>query len=184
MNPYKENIRIIKTGIDPKPFLDQMDSDHWNWVSRQKNLGGKKNPYGFLPLVWAKVPPGIDPHEHSGKEPTGLYDHYTEIHKFWKKYKVKKTGRAAFFKLAPGRKVLEHIDRGDYYKNKDRYHLSLQGKYRYRVGDEEMIVEPGTFFWFYNKIPHSAENVGDVDRITFVWDVPHHKSNPHHKIGF
>tara|TARA_B100001113_G_scaffold74889_1_gene58331 strand:+ start:390 stop:944 length:555 start_codon:yes stop_codon:yes gene_type:complete len=184
MNPYKENIRIIKTGIDPKPFLDQMDSDHWNWVSRQKNLGGKKNPYGFLPLVWAKVPPGIDPHEHSGKEPTGLYDHYTEIHKFWKKYKIKKTGRAAFFKLAPGRKVLEHIDRGDYYKNKDRYHLSLQGKYRYRVGDEEMIVEPGTFFWFYNKIPHSAENVGDVDRITFVWDVPHHKSNPHHKIGF
>ena len=184
MNPYKENIRIIKTGISPKPFLDQMDSDHWNWVSRQKNLGGKKNPYGFLPLVWAKVPPGIDPHEHSGKEPTGLYDHYTEIHKFWKKYKIKKTGRAAFFKLAPGRKVLEHIDRGDYYKNKDRYHLSLQGKYRYRVGDEEMIVEPGTFFWFYNKIPHSAENVGDVDRITFVWDVPHHKSNPHHKIGF
>ena len=184
MNPYKENIRIIKTGIDPKPFLDQMDSDHWNWVSRQKNLGGKKNPYGFLPLVWAKVPPGIDPHEHSGKEPTGLYDHYTEIHKFWKKHKIKKTGRAAFFKLAPGRKVLEHIDRGDYYKNKDRYHLSLQGKYRYRVGDEEMIVEPGTFFWFYNKVPHSAENVGDVDRITFVWDVPHHKSNPHHKIGF
>ena len=184
MNPYKENIRIIKTGIDPKPFLDQMDSDHWNWVSKQKNLGGKKNPYGFLPLVWAKVPPGVDPHEHSGKEPTGLYDHYTEIHKFWKKYKIKKTGRAAFFKLAPGRKVLEHIDRGDYYKNKDRYHLSLQGKYRYRVGDEEMIVEPGTFFWFYNKIPHSAENVGDVDRITFVWDVPHHKSNPHHKIGF
>ena len=184
MNPYKTNIRIIKEGIDPKPFLDQMDSDHWNWVSRQKNLGGKKNPYGFLPLVWAKVPPGIDPHEHSGKEPTGLYDHYTEIHKFWKKYKIKKTGRAAFFKLAPGRKVLEHIDRGDYYKNKDRYHLSLQGKYRYRVGDEEMIVEPGTFFWFYNKVPHSAENVGDVDRITFVWDVPHHKSNPHHKIGF
>ena len=184
MNPYKTNIRIIKEGIDPKPFLDQMDSDHWNWVSRQKNLGGKKNPYGFLPLVWAKVPPGIDPHEHSGKEPTGLYDHYTEIHKFWKKYKIKKTGRAAFFKLAPGRKVLEHIDRGDYYKHKDRYHLSLQGKYRYRVGDEEMIVEPGTFFWFYNKVPHSAENVGDVDRITFVWDVPHHKTNPHHKIGF
>ena len=184
MNPYKENIRIIKTGIDPKPFLDQMDSDHWNWVSRQKNLGGKKNPYGFLPLVWAKVPPGIDPHEHSGKEPTGLYDHYTEIHKFWKKYKIKKTGRAAFFKLSPGNRVLEHIDKGDYYKHKDRYHLSLQGRYRYRVGDEEMIVEPGTFFWFYNKIPHEAENVGDVDRITFVWDVPHHKSNPHHKIGF
>jgi len=180
---YK-NIRIIKTGIDTKPFLDQLDPDHWNWVSRQKKLHGIKNPYGFLPLVWAKVPPGADPHDHNGKENTELYNHYTEIHKFWKKYNIKKTGRAAFFRLFPGGKVLRHIDEGSYYVNKDRYHLSLQGRYRYRVGDEEMIVEPGTFFWFHNKLPHEAENVADVDRVTFVWDVPHHKKNPQHKIGF
>ena len=180
---YK-NIRIIKTGINTKPFLDQIDPDHWNWVSRQKSLGGDKDPYGFLPLIWAKVPPGIDPHNHNGKANTELYDHYTEIHKFWKKYNIKKTGRAAFFKLEPGGEVLSHIDEGSYYIHKDRYHLSLQGKYRYRVGDEEMIVEPGTFFWFHNKLHHEAKNVGDNDRITFVWDVPHHKNNPQHKIGF
>ena len=45
------NIKIIKTGIDPKPFLDQITENDWNWVSRQKGLGGDKNPYGFLPLI-------------------------------------------------------------------------------------------------------------------------------------
>ncbi len=61
---------------------------------------------------------------------------------------------------------------------KDRYHLSLQGKYKYECNGEEHIIEPGTFFWFSNKLTHSALNVGDVDRITFVFDVPHNKNNP------
>ena len=76
-----------------------------------------------------------------------------------------------------------HIDEGTYYLNKDRYHLSLQSRYQYYVGDETMLVEPGTFFWFNNKIPHGAINVGDVDRISLVFDVPHNQSNPHHKLA-
>ena len=56
--------------------------------------------------------------------------------------------------------------------------MSLQGKYRYECNGEEHIIEPGTFFWFSNKLTHSALNVGDVDRITFVFDVPHNKNNP------
>ena len=57
------NVKIIKTGIDPKPFLDQITENDWNWVSRQKGLGGDTNPYGFLPLVMAKVRKGEDPHD-------------------------------------------------------------------------------------------------------------------------
>jgi hypothetical protein len=45
-----------------------------------------------------------------------------------------------------------------------------------------MIVEPGTFFWFNNKIKHGAINIGDVDRISLVFDVPHNINNPHHEI--
>ena len=46
------------------------------------------------------------------------------------------------------------------------------------VGNEEVIVEPGTFLWFNNKVEHGTENIGDEVRITFVIDVPHHKTNP------
>ena len=49
--------------------------------------------------------------------------------------------------------------------------------YEYTVGDETIIVKPGTLFWFNNKLPHKAVNIGDNVRITFVFDVPHHKSN-------
>jgi mannose-6-phosphate isomerase-like protein (cupin superfamily) len=46
------------------------------------------------------------------------------------------------------------------------------------VGDEEVIVEPGTFLWFNNKLPHGTENIGDCTRITFVIDVLHGPDNP------
>ena len=32
-------------------------------------------------------------------------------------------------------------------------------------------IDAGTLFWFNNKYPHSAKNVGDCNRITFVFDV-------------
>ena len=40
------------------------------------------------------------------------------------------------------------------------------------------IIEPGTFFWFNNKEYHSAYNNGNIDRVTFVFDVPKSKKNP------
>jgi hypothetical protein len=29
---------------------------------------------------------------------------------------------------------------------------------------------------------HSSINIGDNIRISFVFDIPHHKNNPHHKV--
>jgi mannose-6-phosphate isomerase-like protein (cupin superfamily) len=46
------------------------------------------------------------------------------------------------------------------------------------VGNEEVIVEPGTFLWFNNKEMHGTENIGNEVRITFVVDVPYHSNNP------
>jgi quercetin dioxygenase-like cupin family protein len=48
----------------------------------------------------------------------------------------------------------------------------------YTVGDESVVVEPGTLFWFNNKLEHAAKNIGDDVRITLVFDVPHNKRNP------
>ena len=73
---------------------------------------------------------------------------------------------------------LEQEMSADYYKTRDRYHLSLQGRYSYTVEGEKHIIKPGTFFWFDNKKYHEAENISDVDRITFVFDLPFGKRNP------
>lgn len=180
-----KNIVIIKTGIDPKPILDQVydNYDDWDWVSslNPNRIGGDKDPYGFLPLVWAKVGRGDNPKNVDKQQETPLYSHYSEVRKFLVENNIHATGRAAFFRLKPGDSVGMHIDEGTYYLQKDRYHLSLQSRYQYYVGDETMVVEPGTFFWFNNKIKHGAINIGDVDRISLVFDVPHNINNPHHE---
>ena len=54
---------------------------------------------------------------------------------------------------------------------RNRYHLSI--KYQYFCGEETIIVDPGTLFWFNNKQPHGAVNIGDETRITFVFDIPY-----------
>jgi mannose-6-phosphate isomerase-like protein (cupin superfamily) len=109
---------------------------------------------------------------------TPLYEKYTEVRKYLKKHEIRQTSRAAFFKLKPNHSVGRHVDDGTYYETRDRYHLSLQGTYLYEVDGEEIQIEPGTFFWFDNKKHHSAWNNGTVDRITFVFDVPHSAKNP------
>ena len=175
------NFRFIAKNLDVSKILKQVLSnpDDWKAVSKFENTLGDKDPYGFLPLQMAVVRDASENVKDSELlRRTVLYDKYTEIHKFWKSYGIKKPARCAFFKLPVGGAVGSHIDDGTYYLKKDRYHLSLQGKYRYECNGEEHIIEPGTFFWFSNKLTHSALNVGDVDRITFVFDVPHNKNNP------
>ena len=70
-----------------------------------------------------------------------------------------------------------HIDEGTYYLTRDRYSFSIAGQYQYFVGNESIIVDPVTLiFWFNNKMPHGAVNLGDETRITFVFDLPHGNS--------
>lgn len=183
-----KNIKIISKTYKYKPILNQVldNYDDFDFISKTEehsNYGGSTNPPGFLPLcmgVEDKSKSTIKDSELLVK--TKLYDKYTMVHKFWYDWGFRQHARAAFFRLKPGGTVGSHIDDGTYYLQKDRYHFSLQGTYRYKVDNEEFIVEPGTFFWFNNKLYHEAENIGEVDRITLVFDAPHNKHNPHHKL--
>jgi mannose-6-phosphate isomerase-like protein (cupin superfamily) len=89
-----------------------------------------------------------------------------------------KHDRCGFLSLPVDGEVGRHIDEGTYYVTRDRYHLSILGRYRYFVGDEYVDVEPGTLLWFNNKELHGTKNIGNCTRITFVFDVPHSKNNP------
>ena len=111
-----KNIVIIKTGIDPKPILNQVNDnfDDWDWVSslNPNRIGGDKDPYGFLPLVWARVRRGENPKDVDRQQETPLYSHYNEVRKFLVENNINNTGRAAFFRLKPGDSVGMHIDEG------------------------------------------------------------------------
>jgi mannose-6-phosphate isomerase-like protein (cupin superfamily) len=180
------NIRIIKTGINVSKIMKQLREHPTDWGS-QRNIKDVKSliDRGFadLPIdalqlmigVVEKAEDFVGDSQMSRK--TAAYDHHTEVVRFMKR-NFHKHDRCGFLSLPVGGHVGLHIDEGTYYHTRDRYHLSIQGRYRYYCGDEHVDVEPGTLLWFNNKLMHGTENIGDCTRITFVFDVPHSKKNP------
>ena len=180
------NIRIIKTGINVSKILSQLKQYPEDWGNQTKIEGAESMlDYGFpqidagvLQLVMGGVR-NLD--EYVGDTeiciPTPAAERHTEVIRFLKR-NFKKFSRCGFLSLPVGGEVGKHIDIGSYYQTRDRYHLSIQGRYIYTVGDESVTVEPGTLLWFNNKLPHGTKNIGDCVRVTFVFDVPHSKSNP------
>lgn len=181
------NFRFIARNLDVSAIVKQLDDNESDWaaVSGYKNIAGDLNPYGFLPLVMAVVDkPTDDPKDTEMQMHTPMFDKYTEIQKFLASQGISDISRAAFFKLKVGYGVGRHIDIGKYYKTRDRFHLALKGTYQYEVDGEEHVIEPGTFFWFDNKKYHGALNIGDVDRVSFVFDVPWRVKHPNNSRNF
>ena len=184
-----KNIKILTYDWNVTPILDQINAnpEDWQMVANMaaddaSKYGGDLNPPGFLPLTMGVVSSQIEDIKNSEKmKLTPLYQKYSEVMRFWYQWGFEQHSRAAFFRLKPGGKVGTHIDEGTYYLKKDRYHLALQGVYKYHVGNEELIVKPGMFFWFDNKLSHGTEVISEDDRITLVFDAPHSPNNPQHR---
>lgn len=181
------NIRVIKKDINVSKILKQLQQYPEDWGA-QKEIDGVHdlvNEFGF-PAVQAgvlqlKIGTVQNLEQYVGDSQTSAetpaYYHHTEVIGFLKRH-FKKFDRCGFLSLPIGGEVGQHIDIGDYYQTRDRYHLAIQGVYDYTVGGETVRVEAGDLIWFNNKLSHGTKNVGDCIRITFVFDVPHSKNNP------
>ena len=178
------NIRVVKTDIDISKIQAQLNKHPGDWGS-QKGLDNVelKDPHQYITSVdvLQLVMGGIEtPGQQVGDTEicikTPAYKNHSEIRKYLRKY-FPTMYRCGFLALPVDEIVGAHIDEGNYYLTKDRYHLSIQGRYQYFVGNESIIVEPGTLFWFNNKLPHGTVNIGDEVRITFVFDVPQSENN-------
>jgi hypothetical protein len=188
-----DKIKIIETGIDVTDVLEQIRNYPEDWGS-QKDIKNTEQldptKYTVTADVLQLIMGGINKKdEYVGDTEvcikTPAYEKHTEIlNLIGKRFKsIDKLKRCGFLAIPVGEKVGTHTDFGTYYLSKDRYHISIQGRYLYSVEDEQLIIEPGTFFWFNNKLNHSAKNIGDDVRISFVFDFPHHKSNPQNKLS-
>lgn len=187
LNNPGQHIVLIDTDIDVSGVLHQLEQypDDWGIQQNILNTGDVIRDLNFpkieattLQLVMGAI---TEPGQYVGDSelcvPTPAFYRHTEILRILGRY-FRDISRCAFIRLGVGKNVGAHIDKGDYYLTRDRYHLSIQGKYKYFVEDEYVVVEPGMLLWFNNKKLHGTENLGDVPRITFVFDV----KNPEYKL--
>ena len=80
--------------------------------------------------------------------------------------------RAKIVNLPPGARVHAHVDRGEYYARRDRYHLVVESAgCPMRAGDETVVMRTGELWWFDNKTDHEAWNDSDSPRIHLIFDL-------------
>ena len=80
--------------------------------------------------------------------------------------------RAKIVCLPPGHRVYPHIDRGEYYRLRNRYHFVLTSSGSWmRAGDEEVRMRTGEVWWFDNDQLHEACNDGNDNRIHLIFDL-------------
>jgi len=80
--------------------------------------------------------------------------------------------RAKIVSLPPSHRVYPHIDRGEYYRLRNRYHLVLKSSGSWmRAGEEEVRMRTGELWWFDNDQMHEACNDGEDDRIHLIFDL-------------
>ncbi len=170
----------VKSSIDPKPYLEEIASVEGAWAmstGRQDKIQVQREALAIPLRGLRKSCMGdskpCDVHESrwtSGSERFPLARRFIgEI----AEDRDALLSRARLVCLPAGRRVYPHIDRGKYYRWRDRYHFvlrSARGSWL-KAGDEEIRMQEGELWWFDNKQMHEAFNDGDQDRIHLIFDL-------------
>ena len=171
--------KCLQTGIDPKPFLSEIDAVDSIWyeqTGRQKSASVQREALAIPVRGMRKSAQGdrLRRDVHESRWTTGSF-RMPAARRFLQSVAEAEggsLGRAKIVSLPPGNRVYPHIDRGDYYKVRNRYHLVLQSEGSWmRAGDEEVRMKTGELWWFDNKAEHEAMNDGAEPRIHIIFDL-------------
>lgn len=82
-------------------------------------------------------------------------------------------GRAKLAQVPPGKKVFPHVDRGEYYRLRNRHHLVIKSEKGspLQAGGEEVRMQEGELWWFNNSALHAAHNDSNANRVHLIFDV-------------
>lgn len=84
-----------------------------------------------------------------------------------------KLGRVLIVRLKPNGRVYRHIDSGEYYRVRDRFHLVLQSEVGsiFICEEEKVVMREGELWWFNNKKRHEVINPSDSWRTHLIFDI-------------
>ena len=170
----------VKHDLDVRPFLDEIASIPGAWdlsTGRQDKIAVQREAESIplRGLVKSKIGKRKRRDVHESRYTTTSRK-FIVARAFLEAFAAEQDAelsRAKIVRLMPGRRVYPHIDRGAYYRFRDRYHLVLQsaaGSYL-KSGDEEVRMREGELWWFDNKAMHEAHNDGKAERIHMIFDL-------------
>jgi quercetin dioxygenase-like cupin family protein len=174
--PPTMNIVKLETDLNTIPLLEEVLVNPQDWdvdTSREDGTPEQKQTKSIHLIK------GVQEQDKAYRDsnlvyPTGLLEKYTMAQNFLSWFKSKYGGRIArvlYVKLPAKKVVFRHYDAGEYYKDKDRFHLVLCGNYNYEVDGDTDTFRQGDLVWFDNKKPHSSSNSKDMERISLIFDV-------------
>lgn len=173
------NFRRLQTGVDPTPILDEIAAINGIWfeqMGRQKSADVQREALAIPVRGLRKSAQGgrLRRDVHESRWTSGSV-RLPAARAFLEHVAAAETsiiGRAKIVSLPPGNKVYPHVDRGEYYRVRHRYHLILQSEGSWmRAGHEEVRMKTGELWWFDNKAEHEAMNDGETNRIHLIFDL-------------
>ena len=176
-----KHFRLIDPQVDIQPLLAEIAANEPLWLkdtSRQDKVKVQRETHTiYLRSAVKPFPPGVtsgnDVHE---SRRTQQAQHFPAIMRWLETFAQNyesKLGRANIVRLTPRGRVYRHIDKGEYYRIRDRYHLVLHSPAGsvLGAGDEWVRMRPGEVWWFDNKAPHEAYNEANDWRIHLIFDM-------------
>lgn len=171
----------IQTGINVAPILNEINqqTDPWGLHNgRQEKIAVQREarsiPLRGLRKSKIQNRKRYDVHESRFTTVARAFPNTIAFIEAFAARQNAELGRAKLVNLPPGNRVYPHIDRGEYYKIRDRYHLILQSGDAGSLlesGDELARMQPGELWWFDNKQIHQSFNDSSIERLHLIFDL-------------
>ena len=173
-----KNFRLIRKGVDVTSLLAEIDQRPEAWLEQtgrqaiRVQAAALAIPIRGLRKSKIRGRKRRDVHE---SRYTTISRSFQNVRRFIEEFAMEidaKLARAKIVNLPPGKRVLAHRDRGEYYACRNRYHLVLDSAEAWmRAGDEEVSMCSGELWWFDNKAVHEAWNSSEHRRIHLIFDL-------------
>ena len=165
-------VRSLVAELEAAPEMWERDT------SRQRKVRCQRHTRNiFLRTARKPLPPGAknanDVHESRVFWMAGRFPRALACCERIAEWLGAELGRATLVALMPDCEVYPHIDSGDYYRIRDRYHLVLKSRDGsvLTAGDETVVMREGEMWAFDNKVRHSAKNPSTEPRVHLIFDV-------------
>ncbi len=178
-NSYK-HFRKIEFPIDIIAIRQEIKGNDFLWLentSRQEKISVQRETNSiFLRAAKKPFPSGVSVNDVHGSHETKNASLYPELMKTLYNFSRSieaELARVTVVRLLPQSRVYPHVDAGEYYKCRDRYHIVVYSPTGSEMisGGEKVVWNEGEFWWFDNKAIHEAYNNGADYRVHVIFDV-------------